>query len=685
MADRYWVGGTGSWDASDTTHWSASSGGASGASVPTSSDNVFFNSASNGASYTCTITASANCNDLSLAHPSVGSFTFAGSSDLSIYGSLTSANISRSYTGTITFRATSTGKTITSNGELYSSPFVFDGVGGGWTLQDNLSIGSTRTLTLTNGSLDINGKTLTASALSSSNSNVRTLTLGAATLNLGSSATPWTLATSTNLTFSGASATINLTGSGPDFRGGGQTYGTVTFTGASQKRIFEANTFGTLTITGTATKTNSVELWANQTVSGTFTASGNSSINRLWVLSGTTGTARTITAATVTTSNSDWEDITGAGAASWDLSAITGLSGDCGGNSGITFTSPVTNYWVGGTGNWDAVAEWASSSGGAASSGRVPLPQDTARFDANSFSAGSLTVTNNVERIGSMDWTGATNTPTYSSTAQTNIYGSVTFIAGMTLSIGNTYSFKGRGSHTITMAGGSFLGDIDFDCSGGTYTISDDFGLAQQLDFSSGTFTANNFNVTAGQIYGGTTAILNMGSGTWECTGYSSLGSVFDVFGATTINSGTSTVKFTSSGSGDCFFEGGGNTYHNFWVTGARTGHIEIWDENTFNDITVDTPPQEIQFISGYTQTVTSLNISGTAGNLMTITSDDSFVWDDIAKASGVVSCDYLNLVDSHVGGGATFYAGANSTNGGNNTGWHFNAPDKSSQFLQFA
>ena len=33
MANRYWVGGTGNWDAT-TTNWSASSGGAGGASSP---------------------------------------------------------------------------------------------------------------------------------------------------------------------------------------------------------------------------------------------------------------------------------------------------------------------------------------------------------------------------------------------------------------------------------------------------------------------------------------------------------------------------------------------------------------------------------------------------------------------------------------------------------------------------
>src|SRR3989304_375864 len=40
MANRYWIGGTGNWN--DTAHWSETSGGAGGAVIPTSSDDVFF-------------------------------------------------------------------------------------------------------------------------------------------------------------------------------------------------------------------------------------------------------------------------------------------------------------------------------------------------------------------------------------------------------------------------------------------------------------------------------------------------------------------------------------------------------------------------------------------------------------------------------------------------------------------
>ena len=64
MADRYWVGGSGSWNS--TTKWSATSGGASGASVPTAADNAIFNAASNTTAthFTVTVTDNATCANL---------------------------------------------------------------------------------------------------------------------------------------------------------------------------------------------------------------------------------------------------------------------------------------------------------------------------------------------------------------------------------------------------------------------------------------------------------------------------------------------------------------------------------------------------------------------------------------------------------------------------------------------
>lgn len=52
MASRFWVGGTGTWDNSSTTHWSATSGGSNGASVPGSGDTVTFDGSSGGGTVT---------------------------------------------------------------------------------------------------------------------------------------------------------------------------------------------------------------------------------------------------------------------------------------------------------------------------------------------------------------------------------------------------------------------------------------------------------------------------------------------------------------------------------------------------------------------------------------------------------------------------------------------------------
>jgi hypothetical protein len=52
MASRFWVGGTGTWDAADTTHWSATTGGAGGSSVPGAADTATFDGSSGGGTVT---------------------------------------------------------------------------------------------------------------------------------------------------------------------------------------------------------------------------------------------------------------------------------------------------------------------------------------------------------------------------------------------------------------------------------------------------------------------------------------------------------------------------------------------------------------------------------------------------------------------------------------------------------
>lgn len=165
-----------------------------------------------------------------------------------------------------------------------------------------------------------------------------------------------------------------------------------------------------------------------------------------------------------------------------DLSAITGLSGDCGGNGRITFTTPITCYWVHPAtmmGYWGSTENWRTASGGLVQA-RVPLPQDTARFDAASIDTTGRIVRANVGRIGKdVNFTGITNNPTID--LQGSMYGSLTLapVADWT-NYGTTsvLYFKGVGDFTLTSAGFAFTQPIWLNCTDATLSIADELAMS---------------------------------------------------------------------------------------------------------------------------------------------------------------------------------------------------------------
>lgn len=208
MADRYWVGGSGTWNTTSTTNWSSTSGGAGGASVPTAADSVFFDQAG---TYTVTMTGALTCLDFNV---SAGSVTFATgtSPTLAISGNLNITGVTPTWnsTGTITFNS-NTAKTIRSNNTIFGGNVTFDGVGGTWQLLDNLTVDTNaalRTTTLTNGTIDLNDFVLATPFFNSTNSNVRGINFRNSskiqvTYNAGTAGQrQWDCTTATNLTLS---------------------------------------------------------------------------------------------------------------------------------------------------------------------------------------------------------------------------------------------------------------------------------------------------------------------------------------------------------------------------------------------------------------------------------------------------------------------------------------------------
>lgn len=620
MASRFWVGGTGNWDAADTSHWSASSGGTSGASVPTSADTVTFNGSSGGG--TCTVTATANCSTLT-----TGAFT-----------------------GTLNFN----GQTINIGT-------------GGW---------------------------------SATGSGTRTITCGSSTINISSASTAaLDLFTTTNQTWNHDTSTIVFTGNGAGISftisSSSFTFYNVTFTaggGAVNTLAGRNYTFNNLTVTGSANKTCGLVIPDGKTitVNGTLTLNGNSAINRLLISSNTVGTSATISIASAPTiTNSDFMDITGSGAGSWNISGITGNSGDCGGNSGITFTTAATQTATGTASFTWSTHGWTS---------RVPLPQDDVVVN-NAFIAGR-TVTADMPRLGKSITFGCTGSPTLSITATTGIINGSLDLTGVATytSTTNTLAFYGRTTCTFTTAGLNINSPILLRAPSGTLQLADNLaqGTATSRSFSlrAGALDLNgktltNFGTFIASFTDNTTRSITGNSGTIDLT----LNTATTVFSGGTSNfttSGIFTIKISGSTTNARIFSGQGATYYNLWFSNATgAGQLNILGSNTFNDIKcIDTNVQTIKFQTGTTNTVTTFTVTGAAANLIVI---DSCTSGGAASTSthtlsapsksnaDPISCDYLNIQHSIATQANTWYAGTHSTDNQATatagSGWIFTAP----------
>jgi hypothetical protein len=264
-----------------------------------------------------------------------GTVSTWGFSSITIYGNLTlSSGMTYTATATVSFEATSS-KTITTNAKTLGQ-VTFNGVGGTWTLQDALT--STGTITLTNGTLDTNGKAVSGSTFSSNNSNTRALTLGATTLTCtGNGPSAFTIATTTGMTLSAGTSTISMTSaSAKTFAGGGLTYYNLNQGGAGALTISGSNTFNDIKNT-VQPNTVTFTISTTQTVSN-FSLTGTAG-NLITINSSTAGTQATLSksSGTVSCNYLSIKDSAATGGASWYAGTT---STNVSGNTGWIFTAP---------------------------------------------------------------------------------------------------------------------------------------------------------------------------------------------------------------------------------------------------------------------------------------------------------------------------------------------------------
>lgn len=664
MADRYWVGGTATWDGTAGSKWAATSGGAGGQSVPTAADDVFFDGASGAGTVTIgssRVAKSINCTGFT--------GTLGNSSNaITISGSVTLvAGMTYTHTGTMTFNGTGT---LTTAGKTFSGVEV-NGSEITVTLGDALDI-STRSVTVTLGTFNTANYNVTANQLSSSNSNFRSIILGSSTVTL-SNTTPIVFTTFQNLTFNAGTSQINCSGTSCTFNGATLTYYNVAFTATatSTHTINQVNIFNDLSVTApSANAINVLSLTANQTISGTLTVAGASAVRRVAVYSSVIPIPRTLTVGTLSATDCDFRSITIAGTAAGSSPT---RAGDCRGNTGITFPAPKTVYWnLSGSQNWSANA-WASSSGGSPAVDNFPLAQDTAVFD-EAGSAGTITL-DFAWNIGTFNASARTSAMTLSGSATPSIYGSWTFGTGVTSSNTGTFTFLNRGTtSTITSNGVTFGCAITITCMTGKVQLGDALSLAasRTLSLTSGTFDAVTYNVTVPAFsmtqpfqepvpQTETVPQLYMGSGLWTLSGTGTVWSYSYPFSGNLLVKGTSEILLSDNSVTSRTFNTGGAAYGKITIGGtSSTSTTTISGGGNIDELASTKTVAHTISLSSAT-TFGKWSVTGTSGNAVTISGS---VATHILAGDATSGIDYLIM--GSTGFAATspgeFYAGANST-----------------------
>ena len=207
-----------------------------------------------------------------------------------------------------------------------------------------------------------------------------------------------------------------------------------------------------------------------------------------------------------------------------------------------------------------------------------------------------------------------------------------------------------------------------------------------------GTLNTNGYAVIVGKFgNSGTVAtgnrVLNLGASSFTCIGgtQSAQWQLEDGSFSYTVNAGTSTIFMSEpfTGTSTQLFYGGGKTYYNVVFTTTQPGGFYF--SNTFNSISNTAQPLDLVFEAGTTQTVNNFNVSGTSGNLVTMTSaTPGTQWSLLKNTGSKVLVSYCTISDSNITPTGYWFAPTNqgNVNGGNNTGWNFSANGLENNFF---
>ena len=714
MANRYWVGGTSNWN--DANNWAATDGGAGGAGVPTSSDNVFIDSNDD---------ITVDVANVYAANFEIGAFAvlILNGNTLNIHGTSVDGDGFTQMTGngTIVLHNNQSWGTYAS-GTFNTYPWDVNINLNGYTLTKSnggLVLANTARLDLSNSTLAGAIDTVSAGFMKFSNTTISptlssdfyitaqgnwapsssepalsfdytTTTINSGYFDLtiyittpGSGVTKVVASTSPT-----TSAGVPNSGYVMRVPSGGSSGGTMRFTGLHNQ----------IQLPSTAVNYE----FSSCEVAGSFLSSS----------SGPTITGQSITLKTLSGQSNLSKTIYG---------VLPGLSFNNLSGSPVTYTS--TGAAVGGpnvqgdvnftTANQDILKltyyltcntfnnsgtnvralEFPGSSSGiicknytSATATNLTITGDSnnqriliktpATLTTNTFNSGSVT-TYSVSLTpdgsgGTATFTGnaydfSTYNLSYTVNATLNIYRNLT-LSNSTTILGGSFTFVATSGTQTFNPNNAIVGqNITINAPGATVQLTNPLvmGLAQTLTLTAGTLDFNDQTASLGTFSSsnsnsrvidfGSSVVTITGSGTaWDCGTSTNL----------SVTTGTGTISLT--GGIAKTFAGGGKSWPT--VNQGGTGTLSVTGNNTFANFTNTVNGCTIAFPAG-TTTFSAFNVRGALGSLVTLSSTST-----LSKSSGTVAVNYLDLSNSTATGGAYWYAGSGSVDGGGNSGWLFSS-----------
>lgn len=351
-------------------------------------------------------------------------------------------------------------------------------------------------------------------------------------------------------------------------------------------------------------------------------------------------------------------------------------------------------YWVGGSGSWDEIAHWRTTSGGTTLPGIIPSANDNVFFDSNSVPQGVTSFTITVKGAANckdIRFDGVTATPTMDGTTL-NIYGSSFWHDGMRVRSQIMYQNTNASEVSpkeIWCNGVQFSSNV-YIYETGIVELHTDLDLVNShLQLITGTFRTNGNEIRASKI----TASGNSTNQTLDISGSQIY--VKDTFtsslGCNIIADGSHIYMSASAGNSNptlYFYGRSGQVFNNITFenpgsTSTMSGGMKInrvefegnglMSSSTINELVLTTG-KTYSITSGQTLTINSLLSGGAAcGAWTVIQSGTQGSPATISMPTGAtVALAGIALRDITATGNAIFALDASMDLGGNSSNWIF-------------